>query len=129
MRNLLKWLREYWYVVTGTFAIVVFLGALTTDPTEKDPSGEAGFFAAMLALCAAAIFIAETANAKSTSIRRAPGIFLGIVTLASAYLWIAAEAGVHPANPVLFGQIGFIWLLCAILAVLIAMMLLFIRKR
>ena len=128
MKNLLQRIREYWYAITATLAVIVFLAALFSDPTEKDPSGGAGFHAAMLAMCAAAIFIAETAYVKNAPVRRLPSVFLGVVTLASAYLWIAAESEVHPASLELFGAVGLIWLACAVIALVMPIILLIARK-
>ena len=128
MKKLIQWIREYWYAITTTFAVIVFLAALFSEPTEKDPSGGAGFYAAMLAMCAAAIFIAEAAYAKDAPVRRWPGVFLGVVTMASAYLWVAAESEVHPARWELFGAVGLLWLVCAVFALVVSIVLLIVRK-
>ncbi len=122
MRKLKDWLRRidvYWYTIAGIFAVIVFLNALLTDGTEESPSGVAGWSAGMLAMSVAAIVIVEAAYSGSIAVKRWPGVFLGVVAMASAYLWVAAESEVHPANPGLFaGTIGF-WLTCALLAIVV----------
>ena len=40
-------------------------------------------------------------NPGGLRIRLTPGIFIGVGSMASAYLWMAAEADTHPADPAL----------------------------
>ncbi len=122
MRKVRGWLRRieaYWYTIAGIFTAFVFLNALLTEGTEENPSGIAGWSAGMLAMSVAAIVIVEATYSGSISVKRWPGVFLGLVAMASAYLWVAGEAEVHPADPELFLFTGMFWLTCALLAVVV----------
>ena len=131
MRKLKDWLRRievYWYTIAGIFAVLVFLNALLTKGTEENPSGVAGWSAGMLAMSVAAIVIVEAAYSGSGSISRWPGVFLGVVAMASAYLWVADAAKVHPASLELFLFTGLFWLTCALLAIMVLLFRLGARR-
>ena len=81
--------------------MTVFLIAFFTPSTDKDPAGIAGLSASRVALCAASMILSEAVHAGGLQIRRLPSIFIGICGMASAYLWIAGEADIHPRNPAL----------------------------
>ena len=101
----------YWYIVSAILGIVTFVASMTAEPTANDPAGQAGLYAALIALCTAGIGLAEAA--RDSNFRPLPKIFIGVGTLATAYIWIAAEAGVHPMNPSLPGSILLLYLLAA----------------
>ena len=84
-------------------AIVAFLSPLLTSPTEENPTGNAGLFAPVIALCTAAVVLTQAVKAGGLKFQRIPSIFIGVGSMASAYLWIAAEARAHPADPALPG--------------------------
>ncbi len=126
--DLFKRIEAYWFAVAGVFAIAVFVNALLTPGTVENPAGLAGLSAGMLAMSAAAIVIAEAAYAQQLALRRMPGLFLGLVTLAGAYLWTAAEAGAHPADPAFSGLIGSIWIMCAVITLGFAVFLLLTKS-
>ena len=128
MNKLLQWLRGYWYVVCGCFAGLVFLNAMLTHGSHENPAAVAGWSAAMLAMCVGAIALAEAAYRQGQPVRRAPGVFLGVVAIAGAYLWIADEVGVHPADPMLFGAVGVLWIAVAVFAFAVSMILLIARN-
>lgn len=93
-----------YYVATISLAVFAFLTPLLTSATEEEPTGGAGLYAALIALCAAAILISEAATNAGSPMRRLPSIFIGIGCMANAYLWVAEEAEIHPANPLLLGS-------------------------
>ena len=72
----------------------LFLGAILSESTEEDPAGIAG----LVALCIASTVLAQAVNGGELQIRRAPRIFIGLGSMASAYLWVADAADTHPAN-------------------------------
>ena len=96
-------------VILGIFS---FVTPLTIEPTADDPAGQAGLYAALVALCTAGIVLAEAA--RESKVRLLPKVCIGVGTLATAYLWIADEAGVHPMNPSLPGSILLLYLLAAV---------------
>lgn len=102
----------YWYIALVILGIFSFIAPLTTEPTADDPAGQAGLYAALVALCTAGIFLTEAA--KGLKIRPLPNVCIGVGTLASAYLWIADEAGVHPTKLSLPGSILLLYLLVAV---------------
>ena len=101
----------YWYIVSVILGIVTFVAALIAEPTADDPAGEAGLYAALVALCTAGIIFAEALMESKDHLL--PKICIGLGTLATAYLWIASEAGVHPKNPNLLGNVLLLYLLAA----------------
>lgn len=125
----LRAIAVWWYSIAALIAFAAFLVPLTTAPTDDDPTGGAGSFAPVIALCTAAILLAEAVNAKGQQFRRIPSVFIGIGSMASAYLWIAAEAGVHPANPALLGAISLLWVVAALVTVAIPLTALVIAPR
>ena len=87
----------YWSALF--IAVITFSIALVANPTDKDPSGFAGVSAALIALFTAAMVTAQATNAGKGLIRQVKMFCIGLGAMASAYLWIAAEAGVHPSEP------------------------------
>ena len=81
----------WWYWAVGLIAVLAFLVPLSVAPTEEDPTGGAGQSAPIVALCTAALLISRSRNIGGLL-----GVLIGIGSVASAYLWMAAEAGVHP---------------------------------
>ena len=81
----------WWYWAVGLIAVLAFLVPLSVAPTEEDPTGGAGQSAPIVALCTAALLISRSRNIGGLL-----GVFIGIGSVASAYLWMAAEAGVRP---------------------------------
>ena len=92
---------SWWYGIAAAAATFAFVLPLLTAPTDEVPTGNAGVFAPMVALFTAAIIFAEAVNGRALQPRRIPSFCIGIGSMASAYLWIAGEAGIHPANPTL----------------------------
>ena len=101
----------YWYIVSAILGIVTFVASMIAEPTAANPAGEAGLYAALVALCTAGIILAEALRESKDHLL--PKICIGLGTLATAYLWIADEAGVHPKNPNLLGNVLLLYLLAA----------------
>ena len=80
-------------------AAIALLIPFLTAPTDQDPTGGAGPFAPIVALCVAAMILAEAVRGGGLQIRRMPSIFIGLGSMGSAYLWMAAESEVHPLDP------------------------------
>ncbi len=115
--NILNRIMERWYGVAAVAAGFAFLATLLSTPTQEDPTGGAGLFAPVVALCVAAMVLAEAIRAGGLQIRRAPGIFIGLGSMASAYLWMADAGETHPREPVLLGTLALLFVMGAILAV------------
>ena len=71
----------------------------------------------MVAICVAAMVLAEAVNAKGMHVRKLPGIFIAIGSVASAYLWMADAGDTHPREPILLGTLILLFFMGAILAV------------
>ena len=100
-----------WYSPTTQLVRTPRFRVLHFSPTADDPAGQAGLYAALVALCTAGILLAEAA--RESKVRPLPKVCIGLGTLATAYLWIADEAGVHPMNLSLPGSILLLYLLAA----------------
>ena len=105
LRSVLNW----WHGLAALVAAFAFATPLLAAVTDEDPAGEAGLHAALIALCAAAMFTVETINADKWQVRKLPSLCIGVSLLASAYLWIAEEASIHPADPDLIAGISIVW--------------------
>ena len=80
-------------------AALAFMVPILTAPTDQDPTGGAGLFAPVVALCVAAMILTEAIKAERLQIRWVPSIFIGLGSMGSAYLWMAAESDAHPLDP------------------------------
>ena len=109
----------WWHWVIAIIAVATFTAALLTSPTNENPTGNPGLFAPIVALCTAAMILTQAVNGKGVKIQRFPGILIGIGSLASAYLWMAAEANIHPADPELLRTISIIWIAVAVVTIII----------
>ena len=108
------WLVDYWCTVWGFLATAAFAAALASPSTEAEPSGEAGYYAAIIAMCLAAVLITEMAFARNrTGGRWWFASITGTMAMAGAYLWIADEANIHPADIDLLVSLVAVWVLTA----------------
>lgn len=115
----------WWYSIAIVIAVAAFVAALIDD----DPTGEAGLYAPVVALCTVAIVLGEAVNSRGVQFRRTPGFFVGLLGMATAYLWMAAEARIHPANPALLGEISLLWILAALATVMMPLTALVISRQ
>jgi hypothetical protein len=89
---------NWWSWVAAVAALIAFMVPFLTPPTDEDPTGGAGLLAPVVALCVAAMILTEAIKAGGLKIRRIPGIFIGLGSIGSAYLWMAAESNAHPLD-------------------------------
>ena len=99
-------------------AIIAFVIPLLTPPTDQDSTGGAGLFAPVVALCVAAMILAEALIAGRLQFRRLPSIFIGLGSMGSAYLWMAAENNSHPLAPELPLALAILFAMAAIFTLL-----------
>ena len=104
------------YCVACTVATVAFITAMTSEMTQDNPSGEAGLYAPLVALSVAVLFLVEAFDVGVWPSRRLRIVAVGLGSLASAYLWIADEAGVHPSDPKLIVDLLVVWIAVAVVA-------------
>ena len=88
-----------WSGIAAVAAAIAFLIPFLKAPTDQDPTGSAGPFAPIVALCVAAMILAESVKRGGLRIQRMPSIFIGLGSMGSAYLWMATESGAHPLDP------------------------------
>ena len=98
-RKALETIMNWWSWVAAVAATIAFMAPLLTAPTDQDPTGGAGLLAPVVALCVAAMILIEAIKAGRLQIRRIPSIFIGLGSIGSAYLWMAAASDAHPLNP------------------------------
>ena len=90
----------------GLYAMLLLIGAvavaepLRTPATAEDPTGGAGLFAPVIAMCVALMFLTQaTHDQRSSLIRRLVSSATAIGSYIAAYYWLADEAGMHPSGP------------------------------
>ena len=98
-RKKLETFLNWWSWVVAVAALFALLIPFFTPPTDQDPTGGAGLIAPVVALCVAAMILTEAIKAGKLQIRRFPSIFIGLGSMGSAYLWMAAENNSHPRDP------------------------------
>ena len=89
-RKALETTVNWWSGVAAVAAAIAFLIPFLNAPTDQDPTGSAGPFAPIVALCVAAMILAKSVKGGGLRIRRMPSIFIGLGSMGSAYLWMAA---------------------------------------
>ena len=97
-RKALETVVNWWSTVAAVAAVIAFIIPLLNTPTDQDPAREAGLFAPVVALCVAAMILAESIKAGGLQVRRIPGIFIGLGSMGSAYLWMAEASDAHPRD-------------------------------
>ncbi len=107
-------LMNWFHWTMGVIAIFAFAYPIFTPPSEENPAANAELTAPIIALCTAAILLAQAMNNQGMRIRRIPGIFIGVGSMASAYLWMAGAADAHPTDPILPIGLLFLFVLAAV---------------
>ena len=117
----------YWAI--GLIAVAAFVAPLFETATEEDPTAGAGTSAPIIALCTAAVLLSQAVGRGGMRFRRMPSIFIGIGSVASAYLWMASEARVHPFDPQLPLILGILLLLAAFATIAVPLLALSVRQQ
>ena len=103
LKAIVSWIRwffvERFHWAMAIVASVSFATPVFTPRTDVNPTADAGLFAPVIALCVAGIVFAQALNTGGLSIRRTPGVLVGVGSMLSAYLWIVSEARAHPTDP------------------------------
>ena len=99
-KELKDWGNWGYWVMVG-MGIAAFLVPMFGSPTESDPTSSAGVFAPIIALSVGGIIFSEAAFSDSQKFRTRPSYFIGLGSMAAAYMWMADAAGTHPRDPVL----------------------------
>lgn len=101
------------YLCMVGVAIFSFVIPMTGSASADYPAGSAGLFAPIVALSVAATVLLQGAIANIQKLRRLQPAFIGLGSMASAYLWMADAADTHPTDPalslpvlMLFGMAG-----------------------
>ena len=127
--GIVKWILYFHYGVAGFMAVVSCIAAFlegtnTMEPPEVDP----GFYAAFIALCVASIAAVEHVRSSVSLRTRLITAGVGVGLICSAYLWLADEAGSHPASLELLASMGIVWSLSAALVLFVFLVALFVRS-
>ena len=114
-RKVFEAIVNWWSGIAAVAAAIAFLIPFLNAPTDQDPTGSAGPFAPIVALCVAAMILAEAVKGGGLQIRRIPSVFIGLGSMGSAYLWMAAESGTHPLDPELPVALAILFALAALI--------------
>ena len=114
-RKALKSVVNWWSGVAAVAAAIAFLIPFLSAPTDQNPTGGAGPFAPIVALCVAPMILAEAVKGGGLQIRRIPSIFIALGSMGSAYLWMAAESDAHPLDPELPATLAILFLVAAVM--------------
>ncbi len=106
---------NWWSGVAAVAAAIAFLIPFLNAPTDQDPTGGAGPFAPIVALCVAAMILAEAVKGGGLQIRRMPSIFIGLSSMGSAYLWMAVASDAHPLDPELPVTLAILFVMAAVM--------------
>ena len=93
----------------------------------KAPEANPSFYAAVIALCVASIALVEYLRSSDSLRTRLITAGVGVGLICSAYLWLADEADIHPANFDLLASVGIVWFLSVVLVLLFFPLVLFVR--
>ena len=126
-RRTFERLLSWWYVAAAASAAISFSIPLLTTPTDQDPTGGAGKFAPLVAICVAAMVLTEAVNARGLQIRKITGIFIALGSMASAYLWMADAGEIHPREPVLLGTLALLFFMGALVTLVVPVTALFVK--
>ena len=114
-RKALETIVNWWSGVAAVATAIAFLIPFLNSPTDQDPTGSAGPFAPIVALCVAAMILAESVRSGGLQFRRVPSIFIGLGSMGSAYLWMAAESNAHPLDPELPLTLAILFAMAAVM--------------
>ena len=114
-RKALEKIVNWWSGLAAVAAAIAFFIPFLNGPTDQDPTGGAGPFAPIVALCVAAMILAESVKAGGMQFRRMPSIFIGLGSMGSAYLWMAAESDAHPLDPELPLTLAILFAMAAVM--------------
>ena len=98
LRNLFRSLQGWLYLTITVLGAIAFIGALSVEQPQHEtpPAIGVGFFAALIAMCVATCALLKAATKPKNP--RLVEFIMAIGVCASAYLWVSAESGLHPAN-------------------------------
>ena len=128
-RNVFVGAMNRWYGVAAASAVISLSIPLLTTPTIQDPTGGAGVFAPLVAMCVAAMVLAEAVNAGGLQIRKMPGVLIAIGSMASAYLWMATESEVHQRELILLGELALLFSLGELMTLLVPVTALLVKSK
>ena len=103
-----------------TFCAFAAFLALVYALVEGGNRQSIGLFAAFIAVCVVAATITGAAHRSKWS-----AAFVGVATLVVAYLFVVSVAGAHPADIVLVGSLGILWVVVALLVIICALAIAF----
>ena len=125
--NRFQWVFHFYYALAGFLAIICLIAAFTEPPPTDSPSASPGFYAAFIVLCVTSIAVLETLRSSESLRQKLVGAGVGVGVTVSAYLWLADESNVHPADLGFLGAFAFVWLLAAGLLLFFFLLILFTR--
>ena len=118
MRKTLDLITTAGFYLVVLFSAAAIYTAFTAESTDKDPSGGAGLYAAMVAMFTGAMLVLEKESTRRLSRWKSlPRVLICLSAMVGAYLWIAAESNVLPGNRELVRGVTAVWLITAILAI------------
>lgn len=110
---------NWWYLVVAVAAAYASAVPMMIPLSDPEASKIAGSFAPVVALCVAAMILTEAVRAEGLRFRRTPSILIGLGSIASAYLWMAAASEAHPLNPELPRTLLVLFVIAALLTLFV----------
>ena len=110
----MKQLASGYYLVTAALGAIAFVTPIL-KAVPYDVTNKSGQYAALVALCAAALVFAESVRWEGHAIiNRSRRPVVGAFLLGSAYLWLADESKSNPASWDLPTNIAIVWILASL---------------
>ena len=122
-----EWVLYFYYAVAGLLAVISLIAAFLEEPATASPAADSGFYAAFIVLCVTSIAVLESLRSSDSLRKRFVAAGVGIGVTASAYLWLADEADVHPTSLEFLGSMAIVWLAGAALVFGFFLVVLFLR--
>ena len=127
--TLLGTLAIWLYAALSLIAVIALASALYSEPTKEDPAGGAGSYAPIVALCTAGMVISQLSSSAAPRLRPIQSLCIGLGSIATAYLWYAAEAEVHPSDVALLTNISILFLLAIVATATVPLIGIVVRLR
>ena len=127
--TLLGTLAIWLYAALSLIAVIALASALYSEPTKEDPAGGAGSYAPIVALCTAGMVISQLSSSAAPRLRPIQSLCIGLGSIATAYLWHAAEAEVHPSDVALLTNISILFLLAIVATATVPLIGIVVRLR
>ena len=106
------------HLAVAIFMVLAFLTAVISTPTERQPSGEAGLYAPVMAIGVGTLLLLNRTRFGGSRGKLIRELMVIAGSMGSAVLWLADAAETHVTNWKLWSDFGLALSLVAILALM-----------